>query len=154
VRIAKDTVVSLEYTAQLQDGTVIDSTDACGPVTYLHGNEQIFPALERAVEGLEAGAVAELRLAPAESYGERRRELERRMWRAQLPADLRLVVGERYAVKASDGRRLVFRVVGIEGDEVIADFNSPAAGQELHITAKVVAVRAASADELRRGTVR
>jgi FKBP-type peptidyl-prolyl cis-trans isomerase SlyD len=154
MRVAKDVVVTLEYEARLDDGTVVDSTHECGPVTYLHGNEQIFPALERAVDGLEAGAVADLHLSAAESYGERRPELERRMPRAQLPPGLSPVVGERYGVKAPDGRRLAFRVVAVEDDEVIADFNSPAAGQGLHLTAKVLAVRAATAEELRRGSVR
>ena len=154
MRVADDTVVTLEYTARLDDGTVIDSTADCGPVTYLHGNEQIFPALERAVDGLEAGATTELRLAPAESYGERRPELERRIPRVQLPPQLSLTPGERYSVRAPDGRRLVFRLLAIEDDAVLADFNVPAAGQGLHIHATVIAVRAATADELRRGTVR
>ena len=154
MRVAKDAVVTLDYEARLDDGTIVDSTHECGPVTYLHGNEQIFPALERAVDGLEAGAVAELSLSATESYGERRPELERRMPRAQLPPGLSPVVGERYGVKAPDGRRLAFRVIAVAGDEVVADFNSPAAGQGLHLTATVRAVRAATPEELRRGSVR
>lgn len=154
MRVGADTVVTLSYTACLDNGTIIDSTEHCGPITYLHGNEQIFPALERALEGLEAGSECEVRLAPSDSYGERRPELERRMARTQLPPELALVVGERYTLKGSDGRRLVFRLLAVEGDEVVADFNSQAAGQGLCISAKVLAVRAATPDELRRGSVR
>lgn len=154
MRVAKDTVVTIEYTARLDDGALVDSTEHCGPISYLHGNEQIFPALERAVEGLEAGMESDLRLPPEESYGERRDTLIRRMPRSQLPPDLRLVPGERYTLRAPDGRKLFFQLVAIEGDEVVADFNNRAAGQGLRIQAKVLAVRAASADELRRGTLR
>jgi len=154
LRVAADTVVTLEYTARLDDGTVVDSTERCGPISYLHGNEQIFPALERVVDGLEPGAERDVRLAPEESYGVRRDELVRRMPRAQLPPKLDLVPGERYEVRAPDGTRLGFTVIAIDDDEVVADFNARGAGQGLHITAKVLAVRLATPDELRRGTLR
>jgi len=104
--------------------------------------------------GFATWVTSEMHLAASEGYGERRAELERRIPRAQLPPGLALTAGERYSVRGSDGRRLVFRLVAVEDDAVVADFNSPAAGQGLHIQATVVAVRAATAEELRRGTVR
>jgi FKBP-type peptidyl-prolyl cis-trans isomerase SlyD len=154
MRVGKDRVVTLDYTARLDSGEVVDTTERCGPVSYLQGNEQIFPALEQAVEGLEAGAQSELRVTPDESFGERREQLVRRLPRTRLPADLPLVAGERYSVKAADGSRLVFRVVAVEADEVVADFNTRGAGQGLHISFKVLAVRPATEEELRRGTLR
>jgi FKBP-type peptidyl-prolyl cis-trans isomerase SlyD len=154
LRVAPDRVVTLDYVARLDDGTVIDSTQHCGPVTYLHGNEQIFPALERAVEGLAPGERGEIQLPAEESYGRRREELVRRVPRAQLPPGLALTPGERYEVRASNATRLVFTLVAVDGDDVIADFNIRAAGQGLHISATVLAVRAATEDEIRRGTLR
>jgi FKBP-type peptidyl-prolyl cis-trans isomerase SlyD len=152
--VATDRVVTIEYRATLTNGELVDSTDHCGPVTYLHGNEQIFPELERAVDGLSAGEERRLSLSPRESYGEHRPELIRRMPRAQLPPDLALEVGKRYTVRPPRGEPMKFRLVGLEHDEVLADFNNPAAGQGLEIWAKVVAVRPATADEIRRGTLR
>jgi len=154
LRVATDTVVTIEYRASLSNGDLVDSTDHCGPVTYLHGNEQIFPALEQAVEGLLAGEERRLALSPRETYGEHRPELVRRMPRAQLPPDLALEVGKRYTVRPPRGEPMIFRLVGIEGDEVLADFNNPAAGQGLEIWARVVAIRPATSDEIRRGTLR
>ncbi|MCC6850531.1 MAG: peptidylprolyl isomerase [Deltaproteobacteria bacterium] len=154
VRVAVDRVVTIEYRATLTNGDLVDSTERCGPVTYLHGNEQIFPALERAVEGLVAGEERRLSLSPKESYGEHRPDLVRRMPRAQLPPELTLEAGKRYTVRPPRGEPMIFRLVGIEGDEVLADFNHPAAGQGLDVWAKVVAVRPATADEVRRGTLR
>ena len=154
LRAATDTVVTVEYEARLEDGTVVDSTDRCGPVSYLHGNEQLFPALERLVEGLAAGDAGEIELAPAEAYGARRDELVRRVPRAQLPPTIELVPGERYEVRSANGTRLTFSLVGVEGDDVIADFNTRGAGQRLRISVRVLTVRAATPDELRRGTLR
>jgi FKBP-type peptidyl-prolyl cis-trans isomerase SlyD len=152
--VATDRVVTIEYRATLTNGELVDSTDHCGPVTYLHGNEQIFPELERAVDGLAAGEERRLSLSPRESYGEHRPDLVRRMPRAQLPPDLALEVGKRYTVRPPRGEPMKFRLVGVENEEVLADFNNPAAGQGLEIWAKVVAVRPATADEIRRGTLR
>jgi FKBP-type peptidyl-prolyl cis-trans isomerase SlyD len=39
-------------------------------------------------------------------------------------------------------------VLAIEGDEVVLDANHPMAGQELHFEVEVVAVRAATPEEL------
>ncbi len=154
MRVAADTVVTIEYRASLTNGDLVDSTEHCGPVTYLHGNEQIFPALEQAVDGLRAGEERRLSLAPKESYGEHRPDLVRRLPRAQLPPELVLEVGKRYTVRPPRGEPMIFRLVGIEGEEILADFNNPAAGHGLEIWARVVAVRPATTDEVRRGTLR
>lgn len=154
MRATKDKVVTLEYVARLEDGQVVDSTQSCGPVSYLHGNEQIFPALEDAVEGLGPGEERTILLSPTASYGERSERLVRRLARAQLPPDLPLVAGARYSVRGPGGEQLVFRLVTTDGDEVVADFNSPAAGLGLEIQARVIAVREATREELRRGTLR
>jgi FKBP-type peptidyl-prolyl cis-trans isomerase 2 len=154
MRVATDTVVTIEYRATLTDGALVDSTDHCGPVTYLHGNEQIFPELEQAVDGLVAGEERRVSLSPKASYGEHRPELLRRMPRAQLPPELVLEVGKRYTVRPPRGELMKFKLVAIEDEDVVADFNNPAAGQGLEIWAKVVAVRPATADEIRRGTLR
>ncbi len=154
LKVADDTVVTIEYRASLTDGKLVDSTDDCGPVTYLHGNEQIFPALEQAVDGAVAGEERHLSLAPSQSYGEHRPDLVRRMPRAQIPPEIALEVGKRYTIRPPRGEPMIFRLVGVEGDEVVADFNNPAAGQGLEIWAKVIAVRPATADEIRRGTLR
>jgi hypothetical protein len=50
------------------------------------------------------------------------------MPRAQLPPELALEVGKRYTIRPPRGRAEV-PVGRVEGDEVLADFNNPAAGQ-------------------------
>lgn len=154
LRVAADTVVTIEYRANLTNGDLVDSTERCGPVTYLHGNEQIFPALEEAVDGLLPGEERTLSLCAKESYGEHRADLVRRLPRAQLPPDLVVEIGKRYTIRPPRGEPMIFRLIGVEGDQVLADFNNPAAGQGLEIWAKVVAVRPATNDEIRRGTLR
>ena len=153
MEVASGRVVTLEYTVRLASGTLLDSTGSCGPLSILYGAGQLFPALEERLTGMVAGETRELRIPAADAYGEWRAELVRPIPRDRLPPDLELKVGEEYRLRAPDGKALRFRVLEIGATEVRGDFNPPAAGQDLLATVTVVAVRAATPDEERRGRV-
>lgn len=146
-------VVTIEYTVHLADGTLLDSTGDCGPVTVMVGSGQLFPALEDRITGMQPGETRQLSIPAADAYGEWRQELVRRMPRSRLPPDLVLEVGQQYRLKSPDGKVLHFRLLGLDGDMVEADFNRPQAGQDLRATVTVVGVRAPTAEEERRGRV-
>jgi peptidylprolyl isomerase len=152
-RVGDGLVVTLEYTVHLADGTLLDSTGHCGPVTVMIGSGQLFAPLEEAILGLEAGMTRTLEIPAAEAYGDWRPELVRALPRERLPPDLELEVGRDYRLKSPDGKVLRFRLVEIGDAEIRADFNAPQAGQDLRATVTVVAVRAPTADEERRGLV-
>src|SRR5215510_11510958 len=61
--------VSLEYTLRDDDGKVLDSNKGRDPLTYVHGEQQIVPGLEKALDGMHAGEQKEVVLAPADGYG-------------------------------------------------------------------------------------
>ena len=146
-------MVTVEYTVRLANGTLVDSTGQCGPVAILFGVGHLFPALEERVAGMTPGETREFRIPPEEAYGPWRAELVRALPRAHLPPDLDLAVGVEYRLRAPDGTALRVRVSAIGDPEVQADFNPPAAGQELIATVTVVDVRPATPDEERRGRV-
>ena len=146
-------VVTLEYTVRLASGTLIDSTGGCGAIAVMCGAGQLFPALEERIVGMQAGETRELRIPAEEAYGPRHDELVRELPRDRLPPDLDLVVGTEYRLKAPDGKTLRFRLLEVGATSVRADFNPPQAGQELLATVTVLAVRAPTADEERRGRV-
>jgi len=151
--VAPGRVVTVEYTVRLASGDLVDSTGGCGPIAVLHGAGQLFPALEERIAGMSAGETREVRIPPEEAYGAWRAELVRSIPRDRLPPDLDVVAGGEYGIAAPGGKRVRFRVVDVTADEVRADFNPRAAGQELVATVTVVDVRAATAEEERRGRV-
>ena len=153
MEVAAGRVVTLEYTVRLASGQVVDSTGGCGPVSILCGAEQLFAPLEAALAGMRAGETRELRIPAAEAWGESQPGLVRTLPRDRLPPDLVLEVGGEYVLKSPEGRTLRFRVLGLGEGTIEADFNAPAAGQDLHATVTVVAVRAPTAEEERRGRV-
>jgi len=151
--VADGRVVTLEYTVTLEDGTPLDSTGQCGPIAVMIGSGQLFPALEDRIVGMQAGEMRRFDIPPEDAYGVWHADLVRPILRENLPPDLVLAVGERYTLKAPDGKSLRFRLVAIEDDAVRADFNAPHAGQALRATVTIVGVRAPTPEEDRRGRV-
>jgi FKBP-type peptidyl-prolyl cis-trans isomerase 2 len=153
MEVAPGRVVTLEYTVRLESGELVDSTGACGPLAILCGAGQFFEALEERIAGMCVGETRELRIPPEEAYGPWLPELVRSVPRERLPPDVALEVGSEYRLAAPEGRSLRFRVLEIGEHEIRADFNPRRAGQALCATVTVVAVRAPTAEEERRGRV-
>jgi peptidylprolyl isomerase len=153
MEVADGRVATLEYTVRLADGTLIDSTGACGPVSVMCGSGELFPALESRIAGMRAGETRTIEIPALEAYGERREELVRELPRERLPPDLELIVGQEYRLESPDGKALRFRLLELGATTVRADFNPVRAGQALHATVTVISVRPATADEERRGRV-
>jgi FKBP-type peptidyl-prolyl cis-trans isomerase 2 len=146
-------VVTLEYTVRLEDGTLVDSTGECGPLSVMYGSGQLFPALEDRIGDMVVGETLELRIPAEDAFGAWHADLVRSLPRDSLPPDLDLRVGGDYGIKGPDGRRVRFRVRALRENEVQADFNDPRAGQALLATVTLVAVRPPTPDEERRGRV-
>ncbi|MBM3345585.1 MAG: peptidylprolyl isomerase [Betaproteobacteria bacterium] len=151
--VAAGTVVSLAV--QLSDlwGNLIDEPG--DSVQYLHGGyDDIFPAVEAALEGKAVNDRIEVRLEPEDAYGDYDETLLRVEDRGRFPDPIE--VGMRFAGdeegETGDESELVFSVTDIEGDKVILDANHPLAGMALQFVATVVGVRPANADELKNGT--
>lgn len=153
IDVAEGRVATLEYTVRLADGTLVDSTGRCGPIAVLIGSGQLFPALEDRILGMRAGETRELEVPPEDAYGAWHPELVRSMPRDRLPPDLELKIGGEYRLKSPDGKVLRFRVLDLGDGDVRADFNARHAGQTLRATVTVVAVRAPTPEEERRGRV-
>jgi peptidylprolyl isomerase len=119
----------------------------------MYGSGQLFPALEDRIGDMAVGETREVRIPPEDAYGPWESDLVRSMPRSRLPPDLDLEVGGNYRIKANDGRLLRFRLVEMGLDVVTADFNPLHAGKALLATVTVVAVRAATPAEERRGRV-
>lgn len=153
MEVASGRVVTLDYTVTLADDALLDSTGGCGPIAVLYGAGQLFPPLEERILGMRPGETRAFTIPPGEAYGAWSETLVRSLSRDRLPPDLVLEVGGEYRLRAPDGKTLRFRVLELGEDAVRADFNAPQAGKPLAATVTILAVRAATPDEERRGRV-
>jgi FKBP-type peptidyl-prolyl cis-trans isomerase SlyD len=150
--IAANQVVSIHYTLKGDDGKVIDSSAAGEPLTYLHGHGNLIPGLERELLGKSRGDKLQVKIAPADGYGEYDPQLVQRVARRSLKGIANVRVGMRLQAQTPQGSRAV-TVTHITGDMVTLDGNHPLAGQNLNFEVEVAAVRAATEEELSHGHV-
>ena len=152
MRIAKNKVVSIDYTLTNAQGEVLDKSSQGRPLQYIQGLGSLIPGLERVLEGKSAGEAVKAQIPAKDAYGERDEELLQVIPKenfAEIP-DLR--VGMELEAESDDGIRVI-TVVGIEGDKVTVDGNHPLAGMDLNFDVTIVGVRDATADELGHGHV-
>ena len=120
--------VHIHYTARLVDGTVCASSRETGPLEFTAGGPDVIEGISKAVIGMGVGESKLVAIAPAQGFGARDEELERRVALDELPQGVR--VGDRFNARAGDSTIPVWvREIG-EGQAVL-DGNHPLAGLNL-----------------------
>lgn len=151
--IARNKVVRIDYTLTDDSQNVIDSSAGGEPLTYLHGAGNIIPGLETALEGRKAGEKLDVRIAPAEAYGERDDCLIQMVPREMFEGNQEIHVGMQFQSGDPEGNVSVVTVTNVTADTVTVDANHPLAGVALTFVVTVVEVRDATSEELAHGHV-
>jgi FKBP-type peptidyl-prolyl cis-trans isomerase SlyD len=152
MQIAQDTVVSIHYTLTDDAGETVDSSAGGDPLFYLHGNGNLVPGLENALEGKQAGDKIQVTVAPAQGYGEYDKQLVQRVPRRAFKGVADVKAGMQFQVNSDQGPRSV-TVTNVAGDMVTVDGNHPLAGKNLNFAVEVMEVRQPSEEELAHGHV-
>lgn len=149
MQITKDTVVQLHYSLKEGDSLIEDSSKS-EPLLYLHGHQNMLPAIEQALEGKQGGDTVELVLAPKDAYGERDENAIQSIQVKHLQGAKKWQPGMTAVVQTEQGPRQV-RVVKVGMFKAEVDVNHPLAGKTLSFVFNILDVRAASADEIAHG---
>lgn len=152
MQIAKNKVVSIDYTLTDPAGKVIDSSTGRGPMAYIHGTGAMIPGLEAELDGKAAGDDLKVTLAPEVGYGQRNPGLIQKVPRSNFPQKT-IQVGQQFRAQGPDGQTRLLTVTGFAGDDVTMDGNHPLAGVTLSFDVKVVEVRDATEEEVSHGHV-
>lgn len=152
MQISSGKVVSIDYHLTNDKNDVIDSSKGRDPLAYLHGNHQIIPGLEKALEGKKVGDSLDVKIAPEEGYG-----LRDDAKIAVIPLDRvqgvpNLKEGMQLQSDGPQGPQIV-TVTKIEGNEVTIDGNHPLAGENLNFAVTVRDIREATPEEVAHGHV-
>lgn len=152
MRIAKDTVVSIDYTLTDKDGSILDKSKAQEPLAYLHGSGNIIPGLEEALDGKSAGDSIQVTVLPEKAYGLRDESLTQKVPRKLFNATQDIKPGMRFHAEGEHGHNTV-TVTAVDTEHVTVDANHPLAGQTLNFDVNVIEVRAATGEEMEHGHV-
>jgi FKBP-type peptidyl-prolyl cis-trans isomerase SlyD len=147
--IGKDSFVVLESIVQLEDGSFVKGENGPVSMNFIAGYNQILPALEQQLMGVEAGEALDFVIPAARAFGERDESLVRVRTFHDFPEGRRLEPG-RWGVATNEetGAQYGYFVVTKTDDAVTLDFNHPLAGKHLHYRVKVCLVRPATREEL------
>lgn len=132
--------VRVHYTGSLDDGTVFDSSQERDPLEFTIGSNEIIPAVENAVKGMEEGEEKQVKVPPTEAYGERNEQAIMEVSKSQLPDDVDIKVGTVLQGSTQDGDTMRLQVTEVKDDSVTVDANHPLAGQNLNFDLKLVEV--------------
>ena len=146
--IAENTVVELAVDLYDAQGALLQAGEE--PLVYLHGGYGgLLDALERALDGKSAGDVVRVHLEPEQAFGEYDPALLRVEPRGRYGEGLG--IGMQVEDAFDDGEPRLYTVTDLADEKVVLDANHPLAGMALNFACRVLAVRAASAEELARG---
>ncbi len=153
MNVAQDKVVLIHYTLKNDAGAVIDSSSGGQPLAYIHGQGNIIPGLEKALEGKTTGDKVNVKVDPAEGYGVRDDSLVQQVPRRAFGGVSNIQPGMQFHAQTSQGHTRVVTVTGVKGDMVTVDGNHPLAGENLNFDVEITEVRDATEEELEHGHV-
>ncbi len=152
MKIADNTVVTIDYELTDEDGNSLDSSEG-GNFAYLHGANNIIPGLESALTGKSSGDQVSVAVSPDEGYGSRDESRLQAVPRDMFPSDTDIEVGMQFHAEGPEGEVLVVSVASIDGDQVTVDGNHPLADVNLNFEVNVLEVRGATDEEIDHGHV-
>lgn len=147
--ITKDSVVQLHYRVSDASGLIEDSAKG-EPMLYLHGHQNMLPAIEQALEGKAAGDTLSLVVEPKDAYGERDDNAIQSIQVKHLKGAKKWAPGMTAIVETEHGPRQV-KIVKVGMFKAEVDVNHPLAGKTLTFDLNVVSVREATAEEIAHG---
>jgi FKBP-type peptidyl-prolyl cis-trans isomerase SlyD len=149
--IGDNVVVSMHYKLTNNDGEVLDSSEGAEPLVYLQGAGNIIPGLEKAMVGKAVGSSMQVKIPPAEAYGEIEPGLQEVVPMDAFQGVDKIEPGMVFQAQGADGEVRRITVTAVEDEQVTVDGNHPLAGVELNFDVQVVEVREASTEEISHG---
>lgn len=139
MKVAKGLRVLMEYELKVKGGAVIESSSKDGPLEYVHGSGRMLPALEKRLDGMEAGHETKGEIPAKEAFPEESLPTKT-MAKGSFPKGEKVEVGRVFQAKGPAGEAVGFRVIKIDGDRVEVRFLHPLAGRDIEYKVKILRV--------------
>jgi len=139
-------LVLMNYSIALTDGTVIESSFDDEPIEITMGHGDLTDGMELAIYGLKEGDSQTLTLTAEQGFGVRDEDNINDMPIADFPEELPPQVGLSYSFEATNDEEIPGTVLSIKDDMVEVDFNHPLASQEIVFSVEILGVNNAHAE--------
>ena len=145
-------VVTLDYTLTV-DNEIVDTSEGYDPIIFLQGAGMVVPGLEEALFGMKVGERKEFSVSPQDGYGDIDPDAIAEIPKEEFPPEIPLEPGVELLMEDEDGEEQEAYIRAVGKNTVQLDFNHPLAGKELHFAVEVLALRAATEEEIEHGHV-
>ena len=130
--------VKVHYVGTLDDGSVFDSSrERNEPLEFTCMAGMMIPGFDKAVAAMEVGQIVDIRLEPADAYGEYDASRVQEVPVVNIPNGNELPVG-RTIYMQDEGGFFPVQVVKIEDGIVTFDLNHPMAGKALNFNIELL----------------
>ena len=151
MRIANNSVVTVQFKLSNESGQVLESSPEGRPLVYVHGAQGVLPVLGRELTGKAAGDHFDLCISPEQGFGARQPAVVEVIPRAYLQNAGPMAIGAKVTrTDSSSGAQVQYVVTAVDAETVTVDANHPLAGMTLRFEGVVIDVREARAEELAR----
>lgn len=158
MKVGEFKVVSMTYTLreESEKGQMIQQVNEDRPFVYLFGIGGLLPAFKANLEGLSNGDDFSFILKKEEAYGLPSNDniirLDKNVFEVDGHFDEAVIkVGEIVPMEDEEGYPLSGRILEVNPDNVLVDFNHPLAGMDLYFEGQILDVREATKEELEHG---
>ena len=145
-QINMHSLVLLNYSIALTDGTVIGSNFDDDALQIAMSSGDITEGMELAIFGLEEGDSQTLTLTAEQGFGVRDEENIHDMPLSDFPEDIPPEIGLSYSFESPEGDEIPGTVTSLKNDSVEIDFNHPLAGQEIVFRVEILGINNAHAE--------
>jgi len=132
--------VRVRLTGRLDDGTIFATAGEAEPIEFTLGTNDVLPAIEDALEGMEPGETKTVFIPSDEAFGPWREELVEEIPRESLPQELDVEVGQQLQVSQPGMDPMIVSVIESSDYSVTIDANHPLAGEDLVFDLELVDV--------------
>lgn len=162
MKIEAKKVVKLIYELQIGENDQLELLEIVNedePMVFIQGLSGLPEAFEEHLNGLQAGNEFKFTINAEDGYGEPDSEaivdfpIENfKIEDGKIPEGM-LEIGNIIPFSNEEGHRMDGRIIEIQDEIVLLDFNHPLAGQTMHFEGKVLSVRDATKEEIAHGHV-
>ena len=145
--VLPDSLLTLHYRLAAPGGAAWVDTFGHRPATLTLGAQQLAPALEQCLIGLEEGAQAHFELPPDVAFGkhdpQRVQRVPRGLLQQYVPDSVRLAVGDAVqlaGLSSASGASAAATVTAADDHMVELDFNHPLAGKPVVFDVHILGV--------------
>jgi FKBP-type peptidyl-prolyl cis-trans isomerase 2 len=129
-KVKKGDVVKVHYLAKANDKVIFD-TDSVEPLKLKVGDNQVIPAFENALVGMDLGESKTINVSANDAFGPYLKELVSTVSRNQLPGNLELKEGQQLQIQQPDGSAILVTVTKLDDKTATFDANHPLAGKDI-----------------------